>query len=80
MLAILIRHNTSEQRKTLSDARRVIDPALGDFSSLDFSEHEKAMTHRRGGRARRQPSGSPALSRAGRGVPAHRRRARRAAQ
>jgi NTE family protein len=43
MLAILIRHNTSEQRKTLTDRDVVIDPALGDFSSLDFGEHEKAI-------------------------------------
>ena len=43
MLAILIRHNTAEQRKTLTPEDVVIDPALGDFSSLDFNEHEKAM-------------------------------------
>jgi len=43
MLAILIRHNTSEQRKTLSDRDVIIDPALGDFSSLDFTEHDRAM-------------------------------------
>jgi NTE family protein len=43
MLAILIRHNTAEQRKTLKPTDVVIDPALGDFSSLDFTEHEKAM-------------------------------------
>ena len=43
MLAILIRHNTAAQRKTLTDRDIVIDPALGDFSSLDFSEHEKAI-------------------------------------
>ena len=43
MLAILIRHNTALQRKTLVDRDIVIDPALGDFSSLDFTEHEKAM-------------------------------------
>jgi NTE family protein len=43
MLAILIRHNTAEQRKTLTATDVVIDPALGDFSSLDFTEHEKAM-------------------------------------
>jgi NTE family protein len=43
MLAILIRHNTTEQRKTLTDRDVVIDPALGDFSSLDFGEHEKAI-------------------------------------
>ena len=43
MLAILIRHNTAEQRKTLSANDVVIDPALGDFSSLDFSQHAKAM-------------------------------------
>jgi NTE family protein len=43
MLAILIRHNTTEQRKTLEPDDVVIDPALGDFSSLDFSEHAKAM-------------------------------------
>jgi NTE family protein len=43
MLAILIRHNTTAQRKTLTDRDVVIDPALGDFSSLDFGEHEKAM-------------------------------------
>ena len=43
MLAILIRHNTAEQRKTLKPGDVIIDPALGDFSSLDFSEHEKAM-------------------------------------
>ena len=43
MLAILIRHNTTAQRKTLTDRDVVIDPALGDFSSLDFTEHAKAM-------------------------------------
>jgi NTE family protein len=43
MLAILIRHNTSEQRKTLTSRDVVIDPALGDFSSLDFGEHDKAI-------------------------------------
>jgi NTE family protein len=43
MLAILIRHNTALQRKMLTDRDIVIDPALGDFSSLDFTEHEKAM-------------------------------------
>ena len=43
MLAILIRHNTNEQRKTLKPGDVIIDPALGDFSSLDFTEHEKAM-------------------------------------
>ena len=43
MLAILIRHNTSAQRKTLTDRDVIIDPALGDFSSLDFTEHAKAM-------------------------------------
>ena len=43
MLAILIRHNATEQRKTLTDRDVVIDPALGDFSSLDFTEHERAM-------------------------------------
>jgi NTE family protein len=43
MLAILIRHNTAEQRKTLTPEDVVIDPALGDFSSLDFTEHAKAM-------------------------------------
>jgi NTE family protein len=43
MLAILIRHNTAEQRKTLRPEDVVIDPALGDFSSLDFSEHARAM-------------------------------------
>ena len=37
MLAILIRHNTAEQRKTLKATDIVIDPALGDFSSLDFN-------------------------------------------
>jgi len=43
MLAILIRHNTAEQRKTLKATDVVIDPALGDFSSLDFNQHAKAM-------------------------------------
>jgi NTE family protein len=43
MLAILIRHNTTTQRKTLTDRDVVIDPALGDFSSLDFTEHARAM-------------------------------------
>src|SRR6187549_3229601 len=43
MLAILIRSNTTAQRKTLTDRDVIIDPALGDFSSLDFTEHEKAM-------------------------------------
>jgi NTE family protein len=43
MLAILIRHNTTEQRKTLTDRDIVIDPALGDYSSLDFGGYEKAI-------------------------------------
>lgn len=43
MLAILIRHNANTQRKSLTDRDVVIDPALGDFSSLDFGEHEKAI-------------------------------------
>ncbi len=43
MLAILIRHNTAQQRKTLTPHDVVIDPALGDFSSLDFTAHEEAM-------------------------------------
>jgi NTE family protein len=43
MLAILIRHNTTAQRKALTDRDVVIDPALGDFSSLDFTEHARAM-------------------------------------
>jgi NTE family protein len=43
MLAILIRHNTALQRKALTSRDIVIDPLLGDFSSLDFTEHEKAM-------------------------------------
>jgi NTE family protein len=43
MLAILIRRNTAEQRKTLNDRDVLIDPALGDFPSLDFSQHAKAM-------------------------------------
>src|SRR5688572_19320751 len=43
MLAILIRHNTAEQRKTLKQSDVVIDPALGDFSSLDFTAHAEAM-------------------------------------
>jgi NTE family protein len=43
MLAILIRHNTAQQRKTLTERDVVIDPALGDFSSLDFTAHAKAM-------------------------------------
>ena len=42
MLAILIRHNTTEQRKSLTSKDVVIDPALGDYSSLDFGDHEKA--------------------------------------
>src|SRR5690348_10993263 len=42
MLAILIRHNTNEQRRKLTATDVVIDPALGDFSSLDFADHEKA--------------------------------------
>ncbi len=43
MLAILIRHNTTEQRKSLTDRDVLIDPALGDFSSLDFTDHARAM-------------------------------------
>src|SRR4051794_5123226 len=35
MLAILIRHNSDLQRKTLTDKDIVIEPALGDYSSLD---------------------------------------------
>jgi NTE family protein len=43
MLAILIRHNSDLQRKTLTDKDIVIEPALGDYSSLDFGDHEKAI-------------------------------------
>jgi NTE family protein len=43
MLAILIRNNTKEQRRTLTADDIVIDPALGDFSSLAFDEHARAM-------------------------------------
>src|SRR6185436_5993584 len=43
MLAILIRHNTIEQRKTLTNKDVSIDPALGDFSSLDFDSLARAM-------------------------------------
>jgi NTE family protein len=43
MLAILIRHNTEMQRQGLTDRDIVIDPALGDFSSLDFGDHDKAI-------------------------------------
>ena len=43
MLAILIRHNANDQRRTLTDRDVIIDPALGDFSSLDFTEHDRAM-------------------------------------
>ncbi|HET7809175.1 MAG TPA: patatin-like phospholipase family protein [Steroidobacteraceae bacterium] len=43
MLAILIRHNTIEQRKTLTDRDVSIDPALGDFSSLAFDSLARAM-------------------------------------
>ena len=42
MLAILIRQNTNLQRKSLTERDIVIDPALGDFSSLDFGDNEKA--------------------------------------
>src|SRR5690349_421872 len=64
MLAILIRHNASAQRKTLGDRDVIIDPALGDFSSLDFTEHEKAMKigeqAARGAEARLAALGVPA--------------------
>src|SRR6188508_435993 len=64
MLAILIRHNASEQRKTLGERDVIIDPALGDFSSLDFSDHEKAMNigeqAARGAEARLAALGVPA--------------------
>jgi NTE family protein len=43
MLAILIRRNTDLQRKSLREADIAIDPALGDFSSLDFGDHDRAM-------------------------------------
>jgi NTE family protein len=43
MLAILIRHNTAMQRKMLTDRDIIIDPALGDFSSLGFGDHAKAI-------------------------------------
>jgi NTE family protein len=43
MLAILIRSNTTAQRKTLTDRDVIIDPALGDFSSLAFGSHAEAM-------------------------------------
>src|SRR5687767_14767070 len=64
MLAILIRHNASAQRKTLDERDVVIDPALGDFSSLDFTEHDKAMNigeqAARGASARLAALGVPA--------------------
>ena len=43
MLAILLRSNSTVQRKTLTDRDVIIDPALGDFSSLDFESHARAM-------------------------------------
>jgi NTE family protein len=43
MLAILIRNNTKLQRQTLTESDIIIDPALGDFSSLAFDEHTRAM-------------------------------------
>src|SRR5688572_12791384 len=43
MLAILIRSNTTAQRKSLTARDVIIDPALGDFSSLDFDSHARAM-------------------------------------
>ena len=77
MLAILIRHNTAEQRKTLKASDVLIDPALGDFSSLDFSQHAQGHAPRRGGGARAAAAPGRAVG-AGRRVPAHRRGARRA--
>jgi NTE family protein len=43
MLAILIRHNATSSARRSARRDVIIDPALGDFSSLDFTEHEKAM-------------------------------------
>jgi NTE family protein len=43
MLAILIRNNTKEQRRTLTESDIVIDPALGDFSSIAFNQHARAI-------------------------------------
>jgi NTE family protein len=43
MLAILIRHNTNDQLKTLTDRDVLIDPALGDFPTLDFSGLARAI-------------------------------------
>ena len=75
MLAILVRHNATEQRKTLTDRDVIIDPALGDFSSLDFTEHEKAM--KIGEQAARGVSERlAALSVPAAGIPAHRGGAR----
>ncbi len=43
MLAILIRNNTKSQRNSLTEDDIIIDPELGDFSSLAFGDHTRAM-------------------------------------
>jgi NTE family protein len=43
MLAILVRRNSAEQRKTLTAKDIVIDPALGDASSFDFGIVQRAI-------------------------------------
>jgi NTE family protein len=43
MLAILVRRNSSEQRRSLTAKDVVIDPALGDASSFDFGIVQRAI-------------------------------------
>ena len=43
MLAILIRHNSDAQRASLSASDIIIDPALGDASSYDFSALQRLV-------------------------------------
>ncbi|MGQ0836830.1 MAG: hypothetical protein ACT4O5_18280, partial [Gammaproteobacteria bacterium] len=43
MLAILIRRDTRRQRESLTASDIVIDPALGDASSFDFSRIDRAI-------------------------------------
>ncbi|MGH8285576.1 MAG: patatin-like phospholipase family protein [Steroidobacteraceae bacterium] len=43
MLAILIRRDTRRQRESLNASDIIIDPALGDASSFDFSRIDRAI-------------------------------------
>ena len=59
MLAILIRHNTAEQRKTLKATRRGHRPGARGLLVARLQRARKGDAHRRGGRARPVSSAWP---------------------